>query len=300
MGMDFCHHHGRQCLLWLCIRDMATVSQCAETIAGKRDTAWLLTDIDKSGRNWLTSADPICSDDQAAPKASTVPPKVLSRLENLTKISPRLRSSPKPASKSTSFGVYLGSFDEFVTDSQTDILTRWGTVILDPLQRGVLNTLVTQPESMSQNIIGRVDLCKTLGNNFMSTEDLMVKGVDEIVDLVQGKFKLRGSNSNFTGVLLAGWEKRISAAVLNEIIRFLFSELVKAVKVPFGRHDNEPRHRVGKILMSVKKRCFSDNAAEGGLLSADDLTTQAGLEHKVDAAQSQTRASSGKASSATS
>ena len=49
----------------------------------------------------------------------------------------------------------------------------------------------------------------------------MVKGVDEIVDLVQGKFKLRGSNSNFTGILLAGWEKRISAAVLNEIIRFL-------------------------------------------------------------------------------
>ena len=74
---------------------------------------------------------------------------------------------------------------------------------------------------MSQNAIGRVDLDKVLGNNSMSTDDLVVKGVDEIVDLVQGRFKLRGSNSNFTGILLVGWEKRVSAAVLNEIVRLL-------------------------------------------------------------------------------
>ena len=37
MGMGLRHHHGRQCLLRLCIRDMATVSHCAETMAGKRE-----------------------------------------------------------------------------------------------------------------------------------------------------------------------------------------------------------------------------------------------------------------------
>ena len=74
---------------------------------------------------------------------------------------------------------------------------------------------------MSLNLIGRVDLDKILGSNSMNTDDLMVKGVDEIVDIVQGKFKLHGSNSKFTGILLAGWEKRISVSVLNEIVRFL-------------------------------------------------------------------------------
>ena len=117
--------------------------------------------------------------------------------------------------------MYLGKFDDYVTEPQIGVLTQWEAVILDPLQRGVLSVLATQPDGMSQNVIGRVDLERLLNNNSMNAEDLMVKGVDEIVDLVQGRFKLRGSNCNFTGILLAGWERKVPAATLNELARFL-------------------------------------------------------------------------------
>ena len=54
MGMGFRHYHGRQCLLGLCLRDMAAFSQLAETVAGKKSMLELHA-ILTSRRTSLTS-----------------------------------------------------------------------------------------------------------------------------------------------------------------------------------------------------------------------------------------------------
>ncbi|PVH67325.1 hypothetical protein DL98DRAFT_602971, partial [Cadophora sp. DSE1049] len=143
--------------------------------------------------------------------------RYLKRLDNDEKkpLSRRARSTAEPKS----FGVFLGEFANPPTASQTRLLSKWDILVLDPLQRGVIDTLSTENVS-SIHTLGRLDL-RALANSDGSSSD---EGVIEVLKILAQTLTTHfGSQtqSHFTGVLLADYRMHLQPVVLNEFAKYV-------------------------------------------------------------------------------
>ncbi|PGH09664.1 hypothetical protein AJ79_05630 [Helicocarpus griseus UAMH5409] len=141
------------------------------------------------------------------PPSTAVPRNVAACLKKLSKESLNLIESRPISRKPSSFGVYLGDFSDPPTEIQTRLLSQWDLVILDPLRTVVADAVV------------RVDGCRALGRveigGIISKADSTQRGIEKLVDMLISSFH----RTSFSGVLLAGWEKKFTPVVLSEVFR---------------------------------------------------------------------------------
>ena len=96
--------------------------------------------------------------------------------------------------KPSSFGVYLGSFNQHLTPSQERLSHQWDLLIVDPLQSGVSDAISKHNRGQ---VLGRIDLA-----NLVSSQAPTVTAVEKIEEIIATKI----DGTSFSGVLFANWE----------------------------------------------------------------------------------------------
>ena len=125
-------------------------------------------------------------------------PKKLS--QKLDELSSRVLTLANPRStrrRPSSFGVYLGSFSNPVTESQQRLLEQWDLLVVDPAQEGVVGA-VTELEATQ--VVGRLDL-----SVLISSRSSRLEVIEKIESFTLNTFH----HSPFSGILLANWEGRL-------------------------------------------------------------------------------------------
>ena len=125
--------------------------------------------------------------------------------------------------KPTSFGPYLGAFATPPTEAQSLLLSKWELIILDPLQPGVLDAVINSPgRTVSPHLVGRLQLDKILQDLAASEKRSTNQSFDAIITTVKTSFRTSHSEqSNFTGILLAGWEGQFTTPIFHQLTQFL-------------------------------------------------------------------------------
>ena len=102
-----------------------------------------------------------------------------------------------------SFGVFLGGFANPPTLSQARLLSQWDTIVLDPLQEGVSNALLTcQPTST--HILGRLSVQTLVLEGPRSDKEDALRSISTLARTLNACFKNhQGVLAPFNGVLLA-------------------------------------------------------------------------------------------------
>ncbi|KAJ5632892.1 Glycosyl transferasefamily 1 [Penicillium lividum] len=126
------------------------------------------------------------------PPADVIPPKALECLEKLALEDFGLISGRSESHRPSSFGVYLGSFDDPLTKPQ-ERLFKWDILVVDPFQRGAVEAIGRQQVFA----LGRLDLIQLI-----SPQDDTVTIIEKIKTALNIKFR----NTAFSGVLFSNWE----------------------------------------------------------------------------------------------
>jgi hypothetical protein len=121
-----------------------------------------------------------------------------------------------------SFGVFLGSFANPPTRTQTHLLSQWDVLVVDPLQDGVFDALSTS-RSTSPHIVGRLDVRSLVKSEGSPNSDEVIRSIQTVAQTLGTSFKSHqeAGRSPFTGVLLADYQTHFQPAVLNEIAKFI-------------------------------------------------------------------------------
>ncbi|KAJ6157378.1 hypothetical protein N7470_004970 [Penicillium chermesinum] len=139
-----------------------------------------------------------------------VHPSILRRLEEISSQVwnlNQLHSGKKPSS----FGVYLGSFSDPLTEEQERILQQWDILIVDPFEENVLSAISRRGGA---RCLGRLDL-----ESILSHERSELTKVERIGGIVERAF----SQSTFYGVLFANWEETFSPSVQEKLFEAVSS-----------------------------------------------------------------------------
>ncbi|KAJ9624552.1 hypothetical protein H2203_005287 [Taxawa tesnikishii (nom. ined.)] len=153
---------------------------------------------------------------------SKLPKPVAERIEELKSTSQPLRLPQKDGFQVApkSFGAYLGSFANPATPAQARLLSQWETVILDPLQTGVLDAVTSF--TTSPRVLGRLDVADSVRYPSSSSNDEMVRSLDIVAQTLSTQFKRpQDTQSPFTGVLLANWQAHFQPVVFNQFVKFV-------------------------------------------------------------------------------
>ncbi|KAI2721186.1 hypothetical protein CBS147354_5868 [Penicillium roqueforti] len=131
---------------------------------------------------------------KSRPLPDTFPASVSNRIAQLANRELNLIERRPCAGKPTSFGVYLGSFENPPTVSQERLLQEWDVLVVDPFQSGVAKAISRHERS---RVLGRIDFGKILPPN---PSALAI--IEKIEELLTSGFH----DTAFSGVLLANWE----------------------------------------------------------------------------------------------
>ncbi|KAJ5357846.1 hypothetical protein N7541_005004 [Penicillium brevicompactum] len=131
---------------------------------------------------------------KSRPLPDVVSSSVSSRLGKLANRELNLVDTPPRKTKPTSFGVYLGSFENPPTASQEKLLQEWDVLIVDPFQNGVAKAISRHQRTQ---VLGRVDFAKVL-----SAKESPLAVVEKVEELLASSF----NETAFSGILLANWE----------------------------------------------------------------------------------------------
>ncbi|KAJ5548783.1 Glycosyl transferase family 1 [Penicillium frequentans] len=135
------------------------------------------------------------------PQADIIPSEVSLCLAKLAFKDLKLTSIRSENHKPSSFGVYLGGFNNPLTETQERLLEQWDTLVVDPFQHGVAEAIRSRKQVF---VLARLDLAK-LGY----PEDATVTRIEKIQNAINGRL----SNTAFSGVLFANWEAIFSPSV---------------------------------------------------------------------------------------
>lgn len=105
----------------------------------------------------------------------------------------------------------MGSLNVPPTPEQAKLLSKWDLIILDPLQRGVVEAISTREE---RHVIGRFDV-----NMIVPERDPPALAVEKATTRLFRTFK----ETAFTGILIVGWEERLPSGLFKSWIDFLNS-----------------------------------------------------------------------------
>ncbi|KAF3390281.1 hypothetical protein F1880_008989 [Penicillium rolfsii] len=138
-------------------------------------------------------------------KSRPVPDKVSSHVSKcLQKLANRELNLVRlltPSQKPSSFGVYLGSFNQPPTASQERLLAQWDLLIVDPFQEGVAEAI---SRCNGKQILGRLDLAQ-----IHSAKESVVSAIEKIEGILAHNF----NDSAFSGILFANWEETFTPSV---------------------------------------------------------------------------------------
>jgi hypothetical protein len=121
------------------------------------------------------------------------------------------------AGKPKSFGVYLGSISNPMTEDEKTVLEQWDMLVVDPFQTGVTEGLNSIP-SPPRYILAKFDVGKIL-EGVVDEKSAKIKA---ILKELQRLHPSEGS-SPYNGILLATWDSSLSPETTNELIAFLNS-----------------------------------------------------------------------------
>ncbi|OJJ07409.1 hypothetical protein ASPVEDRAFT_46734 [Aspergillus versicolor CBS 583.65] len=151
---------------------------------------------------------------------SEVPAATARYIEHLKKKTPLLYSPSATVREPKSFGVYLGSFDSPPTADQTRILSQWETVVLDPFQHGVLDSLagVTAPT----HTLARLDVASHIQIGQNSRHDEAICALSGLTSALTTRLRRpQDAHSLFNGVLLSEFDRYFQPVVMNEVVKFI-------------------------------------------------------------------------------
>ncbi|KAH8586586.1 glycosyl transferase [Bisporella sp. PMI_857] len=153
---------------------------------------------------------------------AVVPTPVARYLDRLRSDSQQLSLQKRSTEELKSFGVFLGSFANPPTSSQTRLLSQWDVLVLDPLQDGVLDALSICAPS-STHILGRLDVRAIVKSDASSSSDEVIRSLGTVARTLTTHFNQKDMQSPFTGVLLADCQTHFQPVVLNEIAKYINS-----------------------------------------------------------------------------
>jgi hypothetical protein len=154
-------------------------------------------------------------DEHALPRSVQERIHLLSRSAN--EVHKKHALLPKPAS----FGVYLGLINSPITDEEARILAQWDCVILDYCEPGVLDLVSDDSIPLGPHIIARLDLLQILSFKAANTELELSRVVYVVSKIIRQTLRQPDQRRYFTGVVVAGWQERLSTPLLNGIAKLL-------------------------------------------------------------------------------
>ncbi|KAH9206430.1 glycosyl transferase [Leptodontidium sp. 2 PMI_412] len=148
-----------------------------------------------------------------------VPTAVARYLNRLNNEEKSRAGKTKSTEEPKSFGVFLGEFANPPTASQTRLLSKWDIVVLDPLQRGVLEAL-SMAETSAPHILGRLDVRALVKSETSSSDEEVIQLLGTLSETLRTRFGSH-THSPLTGVLLAGHKMHLQPVVLNEVAKYI-------------------------------------------------------------------------------
>ncbi|CAO2653668.1 Nn.00g030790.m01.CDS01 [Neocucurbitaria sp. VM-36] len=150
-----------------------------------------------------------------------VPRSVAQHITRLKRDAKCLTVSKPRLEESTSFGVYLGTFDSPTSPAQARLLSQWDIVVLNPLANGVTAALSACAYA-SPRTIGRLDIRSLVESPQSSDANQVIRSI-RILDETITKFFSHGTrdDSPFTAILLANFADHFSPSVLNELTSYI-------------------------------------------------------------------------------
>ncbi|RDW68755.1 glycosyltransferase family 4 protein [Aspergillus mulundensis] len=150
---------------------------------------------------------------------SEIPSHIARQLERIQHETPRLYTAaalPEPRS----FGVYLGEFARPPTAAQGRLLTQWDALVLDPLQDGVLDALVSA-DLTATHVLARLDVTNLVASSNKDGDDAE-RAVSVVATVLKTHLKRpTDAQSRFNGVLLADFAECLQPVVLNSVVALL-------------------------------------------------------------------------------
>ncbi|GAD97218.1 glycosyl transferase, group 1 family protein [Paecilomyces variotii No. 5] len=144
-------------------------------------------------------------------KQESVSPEVAQRLADLSNWALNLSNTGSFTKKPASFGVYLGGFTNPPTEQESQFLSQWEILIVDPFQNGVRDAIVGP---QSTRVLGRIDL-----RSIISTEISTLEAIERVAILLVETF----SGTAFHGLLLAQWEHLFSSSTFRKLLESISS-----------------------------------------------------------------------------
>ncbi|KAB8236516.1 glycosyltransferase family 4 protein [Aspergillus alliaceus] len=151
---------------------------------------------------------------------SQVPAAISRCLDRLSRESQPLCLERSTAKEPQSFGVFLGSLSNPPTTDEAHLLRQWDTLVLDPLQEGVLRTLSNG--CTSSYTLGRLDVRALVNSEHTATNGEVIQALEAVAEALRTYFKQpEDAQSPFRGVLLADCLAHFQPVVLNKLVRFI-------------------------------------------------------------------------------
>jgi hypothetical protein len=151
----------------------------------------------------------------------SLPRSVQERIHLLSRSATGVHKKHTTLSKPFSFGVYLGSINNPITEEESQIISQWDSVVLDYCKPGVLEAINDENIPLGPHIIARLDLQQVLGFKITNTELELSRVVYIISKLVRQTLRQPDQRRYFTGVVVAGWQERLSTPLLNGVAKLL-------------------------------------------------------------------------------
>ncbi|KKK15232.1 hypothetical protein AOCH_000368, partial [Aspergillus ochraceoroseus] len=151
---------------------------------------------------------------------SEVPTAIVRYIERLKAETQKLSPERPELTEPKTFGVYLGSFSNPPTEDQARLLSQWDTVVLDPLQYGVLDALARS--YTATHVLARLDVRQVISSEPSSHNEDVIRAICTLTEtLVTYLKRPEDRQSPFTGVLLADCHDHFQPVVLNEVVQFI-------------------------------------------------------------------------------
>ncbi|KAL4874591.1 hypothetical protein BJY04DRAFT_11897 [Aspergillus karnatakaensis] len=151
---------------------------------------------------------------------SEVPSGVAGYIDRLKKETAAIHTSSSSVPEPKSFGVYIGSFANPPTADQARLLSQWDTLVLDPLQHGVLDALARG--TTATHILARLNLRQLVESDQEPHKDEVIGAIRVLTATLVRYLRRPGdAESRFNGVLLADSHHYLQPVVFNGVVRFI-------------------------------------------------------------------------------
>ncbi|KAJ9092274.1 hypothetical protein QFC21_006916 [Naganishia friedmannii] len=111
-----------------------------------------------------------------------------------------------------SFGVYLGDFSDPPTFEQTELLSRWDAIIVDPFRANIASAVSLAP-ALSR-ALARLDIAGVLATKNAVGDDEVLRSIDVIARHVS----LIARKGTMDGIVIANWQTHFSSTVCNLLV----------------------------------------------------------------------------------